>query len=123
MTQIGKQFASLAESVVRIHGVNSTKMVEEYYIITETVKPNWKYKYGETSGAGNPELLDKLVEMGYVRKFVGTKRESNPRRNWRYRYEITPVYFGLTVKGWEVAEKYISAAYGKEEYNRIAKRG
>lgn len=102
MTELGKQFAYTAQRVVNHYksGFGSTKMVVGYTIFADSGKP-----YNEETA----EQLEQLVQLGYLRKFVGNTYKNNPTRNWRYRFDVKDVYFGLTAKGWEVAPQYLAA--------------
>lgn len=102
MTKLGQVFASVAETITRLHGHGSGKMTEGYALIVED---------GSCYGIDNRKELAELVKLGYLREFVGNERVSNRRRNWRYRFMVRPVYYGLTPKGWEIAERYIKATY------------
>jgi hypothetical protein len=101
MTELGKKFAYTAQEVVNHYkgGFGSTKMVVGYTIFADSGKP-----YNEETA----EQLEELVKMGYLRKFVGNTYKNNPTRNWRYRFDVKDVYFGLTAKGWEVAPQYLA---------------
>lgn len=112
MTDMGKAFASIAYDVVRLHGMNSNKMCVGYQIYCDdnTVR-------GSADEAAD---LEQLVKMGYLRKFVGSPYKNNKGRNWRYRFMVRNVNFGLTAKGWAVAEQYITAAYSAAEFKRLS---
>lgn len=111
MTEIGKAFASTAYNVVRLHGMGSSKMVEEYQLDADSDEIYVCYD--------RIPHLEQLVQLGYLRKFVGNPYKNNKGRNWRYRFMVRNVYFGLTAKGWEVAAQYITAAYGAAELQRL----
>ena len=106
MTDLGRQFTYIAQNVVNHNkgGFGSTKMVVGYTIFANS---------GEAYNEETAKHLEQLVKMGYLRKFVGNTYKNNPTRNWRYRFEVKDVYFGLTAKGWEIAPKFL-AAYEKE---------
>lgn len=114
MTDIGKRFASIAETIMRVHGFGSNKMTTGY-----TVYEIDSYAVDERRRA-EAELLDQLVTLGYLRKFTTDPHLNNKTRNYRYRFMVKSVCFGLTAKGWSVAEQYITAAYGAETYKSIA---
>lgn len=102
MTEIGRTFANIAESVKRLHGFGSNKMVCGYTVYEDdgfAVKESCKKQ---------AEMLEQLVQMGYLSKFVTKTFLNNKTRNWRYRFMVRNVCFGLTKKGWEVAPKYIA---------------
>ncbi len=108
MTEIGATFASIAETVNRLHGFGSNKTTTGYTLYEHDNYAPGRY---DTEKA---ELLDRLVEMGYLRKFITQPYLNNKTRNWRYRFVVKDVRFGLTAKGWGVANKYIEKMYGKE---------
>ena len=111
MTELGKAFANTASTILRLHGMGSKKMVAEYQLEADSGEIYCKYD--------SIPYLEQLVEMGYLRKFIGSPYKNNKGRNWRYRFMVRNVNFGLTEKGWEVAERYIIAAYGAAEYKRL----
>lgn len=113
MTDMGKAFADIAETIARLHGMNSNKMATGY---TLHEVDNYEIVERNREQAG---LLEQLVAMGYLRKFVGPVYLNNKGRNWRYRFNVRNVKFGLTAKGWAVAEQYITAAYGADTYKSI----
>lgn len=114
MTDMGKAFASIACTILRLHGMNSNKMTTGYTVYeSDNYEPHGYNR--EQAG-----LLEQLVAMGYLRKFIGNPYRNNRGRNWRYRFIVRDVNFGLTAKGWKVAEQYIAAAYGAAEYKRLA---
>lgn len=113
MTEIGKAFEQIAYIIVKAHGMNSNKMATGYTLY-EIDNYEVKERYSVEAG-----LLDQLVSMGYLRKFVGPVYLNNKGRNWRYRFNVRNVKFGLTAKGWAVAEQYIVAAVGKDEFKRL----
>ena len=124
MTDLGKAFTDIASTVNRLHGFGSNKMTVGYSVYADGS--------GYYRGADNVRLLEQLVEMGYLRKFIGAPVVSDKTRNWRYRFMIRNVCFGLTDKGWAVAPKYLSihdrkakdaedALRAKNLYDRISK--
>lgn len=114
MTELGKTFASIACDILRLHGMDSNKMITGY-----TLYEFLNYEVSEYE-RGTAGLLEQLVAMGYLRKFVGPIYLNNKGRNWRYRSNVRNVKFGLTAKGWAVAERYIAAAYGADTFKRYA---
>lgn len=113
MTEMGKAFAGIAYDVVRLHGMGSNKMCVGYEVYEDDNEIRGDY-------SGHASYLEQLVKLGYLRKFVGNPYLNNKGRNWRYRFMVRNVCFGLTAKGWEVAEQYIAAAYGAEEFKRLS---
>ena len=102
MTNLGRTFAHIAETVNRLHGFGSNKMTSGYTTY-------------ETNGFAVSEcdrekaaLLEQLVKMGYLNKFTTQPFLNNKTRNWRYRFVVRNVCFGLTEKGWKVAPQYIA---------------
>lgn len=105
MTELGATFASVAETITRLHGHGSNKMTTGYTLYE---CDNFEVdKYSREKAL----LLDHLVQMGYLRKFTTAPYRNNPTRNWRYRFIVKNVCFGLTEKGWEVAPKYLKVYY------------
>lgn len=102
MTELGATFANIAETIVRLHGFGSNKMYCGYNLYELD-----NYEVDEYSKE-KARLLDRLVEMGYLRKFTTQPYKNNKGRNWRYRFVVKKVCFGLTSKGWEVAPKYLA---------------
>ena len=113
MTDLGKIFADITATILRNHDFGSNKMTTGY-----TVRESKNYEPDEYT-RDKAELLEQLVCMGYLRKFTTNPFLNNRTRNWRYRQMVRNVCFGLTQKGWAVAEQYVTAAYGIEEFKRI----
>lgn len=111
MTELGKAFASTACNILRLHGMGSSKMIAEYQLDADSGEIHVNYD--------KIPHLEQLVKMGYLRKFIGNPYKNNKGRNWRYRFWVRNVSFGLTEKGWAVAEQYIAAAYGAAELKRL----
>lgn len=113
MTELGKAFEQIAYNIVRLHGMGSNKMSRGY-----TVYEYDQYEAHELNRE-TADLLERLVAMGYLRKFTTKPVISDRKRNWRYRHMVKHVCFGLTEKGWAVAEQYIVAAHGADEFQRL----
>lgn len=111
MTNIGKKFALIAETLVRNYEFGSKKMICKYHVYEDD-----GFEVNETNRE-DAEMLDQLVKMGYLRKFTTQAYFNNKTRNWRYRFVVKNVCFGLTEKGWEVAPKYLAIL---ERENKIA---
>jgi hypothetical protein len=109
MTDIGKAFADIAETVNRLHGFGSKKMTAGY-----TVYECDGYEVSEYD-IEKADLLEQLVRMGYLRKFTTEPFLNNRKKILRFM--VRNVCFGLTAKGWEVAPKYIAIL---ENQNAIA---
>ena len=103
MTNIGKKFALIADTTVRKWGFGSKKMTCGYVVYEDD-----GFEVSETYRE-EAEMLDQLVKMGYLTKFTTQAYFNNKERNWRYRFVVKNVCFGLTEKGWEVAPKYLAA--------------
>lgn len=113
MTELGKIFANITSTIMRNHVFGTNKMTIGYTVYE---LDNYEPKGHDRKEA---ELLEQLVHMGYLRKFTTNTFLNNRTRNWRYRFKVRNVCFGLTEKGWAVAERYVTAVYGVEEFKRI----
>lgn len=102
MTDLGRAFAHIAETVNRLYGFGSNKMTSGYTTYEDNGFAVSEYDREKAA------LLEQLVEMGYLNKFVTQPFLNNKTRNWRYRFVVRNVCFGLTKKGWEVAPKYLA---------------
>lgn len=102
MTEIGRAFANIAESVKNQHGIGSNRMTCGYTVYESDGFDVSEHNRKEAA------MLEQLVEMGYLRKFVTQPFLNNKTRNWRYRFMVRNVCFGLTEKGWEAAPKYLA---------------
>ena len=110
MTELGKAFTSIVSTIRhRYFGIDTNKMVTGY-----TVYEVDGYEVDERNRE-EAERLEKLVEMGYLRKFTTQPFLNNPTRNWRYRHMVKNVCFGLTAKGREVAPMYLAIKYNEEK--------
>lgn len=103
MTEIGATFTNIAETLVRLHGFGTNKMTSGYSLYKCDNYEIDKYNLDKA------QLLDRLVEMGYLRKFITAPHIKDKHRNWRYQFTVQDVCFGLTEKGWEVAPQFLSA--------------
>lgn len=108
MTDLGKAFVNIAESVDRLHGFGSNKMVTRYTIY---LKPDGTEDNDPITTPDDLPYLEQLVRMGYLRKFITSPYLNNPRKQWRFK--VKGVCYGLTAKGWEVAPKFL-AVYRKQ---------
>lgn len=110
MTELGKTFTDIAHLVRhRYFTIDTNKMVTGYIVYEYDGYEVSKYIREEA------ERLEKLVEMGYLRKFTTQPYRNNPTRNWRYRHMVKNVCFGLTAKGKEVAPKYLAIQDNEEK--------
>ena len=104
MSPMGEAFTRVVKKVIRNHGRGSCRMVVQYYIAMDS---------GEilVFNGADPELLASLTNKGYLRTFVGEERVIDKRG---FSESVVPAFFGLTNKGWSIADKYLKAeSHGK----------
>ena len=98
MTSTGKVFAYIIQSVCWTKGWGTTGTTRMFPSIN------------------NGEELQWLVDNGYL--FHYEIETYDKHRNWRYKYSTADIY-GLTRKGWAIAEKYVKAAEAEDPEYKI----
>lgn len=118
MTTAGKIFKAYAEAIVKKHGFGSSKMVkteDARWLSSEMTKLSQMIAWDQDKEAAKKALNDLgeagkwLIQNGWLRK-----RDAQCSRSTRYgsyvkHYTVTVEYYGLTEKGWAVAQKYLEA--------------